>query len=102
MDNKIHYVDSEFLFSWIISKFHKRHSCSGQISYRGYFMEATKTIASMPPAHCPLLIAWVPSRNLQLLIGCSLPRRQCLGALALSKTKQCLKDVKVASILISA
>ena len=52
-----------------------------------YFMEAKRRLPS-----CPRSLPWCPwnatveSKN--FLLGCPLPRRKCLGALALSKTKQ--------------
>ena len=48
-----------------------------------YFTEATKAIAFVPQ-RCP----WnAPVQICNFIIGCPLPRRKCLGALALSKTK---------------
>ena len=46
-----------------------------------------KAIASMPPGRC-LCCPWNATVEMNnFLIGCPLPRRKCLGALALSKTK---------------
>ena len=43
------------------------------------------TLAYVPPGHC--LGALDPVENYNLLVGCPLPRRKCLGALALPNTK---------------
>ena len=62
-----------------------------------YFTEATEAIASV----CPWSLPWcpwnAPVQICNFLIGCPLPRRKCLGALALSKTKHtalALHDMK--------
>ena len=63
------------------------HLLRGQGHFQAWsFWEATKAIASMPLV--PLVSLKCSYRNVQYIVtGCPLPRRKCLGALALTKTK---------------